>query len=307
MRDDASRGDRDTGGLQTYSVEDLTEASIRKALRSGALQHPTTLLPLALAVLALADLLIFEVAGFGSVVMLIAALLGAGVSFFWIYSFRHDVEYAKRVQEIMALQGQESRKTREAELQQLRDTLQTGFSNTNSEPELKALTNLVYEYEQLQLVLNRQDETGSMSVAHIPGLAEETYRQGLNVLANELQLSRTIHTSNKGRLEEEIVEIEKEIESMRADQKQAGRIKIREETVVSHRQRLEMINQQQYRVDELLYQCDRCEASLSRTRIELAGLQAGSSESSVNAVTETLQRTIDQAREVQEELRRLGF
>ena len=69
---------------------DLTEASIRKALRSEALQHPATLLPFALAVLALADLLIFELAGFGSVVVLIAALLGAGVSFFWIYSIRHE-------------------------------------------------------------------------------------------------------------------------------------------------------------------------------------------------------------------------
>lgn len=307
MRDDASREDRDTAGLQTSSAEDLTEASIRKALRSGALQHPATLLPFALAVLALADLLIIGFSVFWAVVVLIAALLGAGVSFFWIYSFRHDVEYAKRVQEIMAIQGQESREVREAELQQLRDTLRTGFSSTNSEPELKALMNLVYEYEQLQLVLDRQDEKGSMSVAHIPGLAEETYRQGLNVLANELQLSRTIHTSNKARLEGEIVEIGKEIESLRADPKQARRIKIREETVASHRQRLEMINQQQYRVDELLYQCDRCEASLSRTRIELAALQAGGSETSVSAVTETLQRTIDQAREVQEELKRLGF
>ncbi len=307
MRDDTSREDRETVDFQTSYVEDLTEVSIRKGLRSGALQHPATLFPLALAVLALADLLIFGFSVFWAVVVLIAALLGAGGSFFWIYSFRHDAEYAKRVQEIMALQGQESREMKEAELQQLRDTLRTGFSGTNSEPELKALTDLVYEYEQLQLVINRQDETGSMSVAHIPGLAEETYRQGLNVLANELQLSRTIHTSNKARLEEEIVEIEKEIESLRADPKQARRIKIREETVASHTQRLEMIDQQQYRVDELLYQCDRCEASLSRTRIELAALLAGSSGTSVSAVTETLQKTIDQAKEVQEELKRLGF
>ena len=77
--------------------------------------------------------------------------------------------------------------------------------------------------------------------------------------------------------------------------------------MASHRERLEMIDQQQFRVDELLYQCDRCEASLSRTRIELASLQAGSSDSSVSAVTETLRRTITQAKEVQEEMRRLGF
>ncbi len=68
-----------------------------------------------------------------------------------------------------------------------------------------------------------------------------------------------------------------------------------------------MINQQQYQADELLFQCSRCEASLSRTRIELASLQAGSSETSVSAVTESLQRTIDQAKEVQAELKKLGY
>ncbi len=77
--------------------------------------------------------------------------------------------------------------------------------------------------------------------------------------------------------------------------------------MASHLELLEMIDQQQYRIDELLFQCDRCEAALFRTRIELASVQAGSSETSVSAVTETLQRTIAQAKEVQDELRRLGF
>ena len=77
--------------------------------------------------------------------------------------------------------------------------------------------------------------------------------------------------------------------------------------MASHRETLELINQQQYRVDELLHQCGRCEATPTRTRIELASMQAGSSETSVSAVTDTLRRTITQAKEVQEELRRLGF
>ena len=77
--------------------------------------------------------------------------------------------------------------------------------------------------------------------------------------------------------------------------------------MASHKERLDMIKQQELRVDKLLYQCDRCEASLHRTRIELASLKTESSETSVSAVTETLQRTINQAKEVQEELKRLGF
>ena len=88
---------------------------------------------------------------------------------------------------------------------------------------------------------------------------------------------------------------------------QAARIKIKEATLASNKDRLTMVKRQELRIDELLHEADRCEASLHRTRIELAALKADSAEASVNSVTETLQRTIDHAKEVQEELKKLGF
>ena len=241
------------------------------------------------------------------IIVLVVSVLAAVGSFVWIYSIRHDSEYAKLVQQIMATQGRESLEVEEAELTDLRETLKTGFSELEFAPGLKALVDLDYEYEQLQLVLVRQDETASISMSHIPGLAAATYQQGLNVLANGLQLSQAIHASNKTKLEEEIAEIEREIGSLKEDASQARRVSIREETVAILKDRLVMINQQHARVDELFYQCDRCEASLARTRIEVAALQAGSSGPSVSSVTETLQGTIDQAKEIQEELKKLGF
>jgi hypothetical protein len=77
--------------------------------------------------------------------------------------------------------------------------------------------------------------------------------------------------------------------------------------LASHQELLDLLNQKQSRVDELFFQCDLCEASLSKTRLELASLQAGGSEAGVRSVTESLQSTINHAKEVQEELRRLGF
>ena len=288
----------------------LSEESIRKELRSEALQHPATMIPLALAGLSLIHLIgisPFPVGARWAIILLIGSLaVGAG-SFFWIHSIRHADAYAKLVQEIIAQQGLESREANQVEVEQLREDLETGLTAIDSTDGLKALTDLVHEYEQLLLVLNHKDESSSISIAQKPGLAQETYREGLNVLVNGLQLSRAIHASNKEGLDAEIVQIQKEIEILSKDDRQQIRVKIREETVASHQERLEMIDQQQYRVDELLFQCDRCEASLSRTRIELASLQAGSSETSVSAVTETLQRTIAQAKEVQDELRGLGF
>lgn len=304
-----TESERQSADALRLSAE-LSEALIKNGLRSEAMQHPATLVPLGLAGLAvilLIDISPFQIAAYLAIILLITSLIAAAGSFFWIYLIRHDVEYAKIVQGIMALQGQESREARQAEIKQMRETLQSGFSGIESEAGLKALTNLHYEYKQLQLVLNLHNKTTSLLASHLPGLAEETFREGLNVLANGLQLLRAIRPSNNGRLEEEIVEIEKEIETLRKDEAQECRVKLREEKVASHRERLEMINQQQYQADELLFQCNRCEASLSRTRIDLASLQAGSSETSVSAVTQSLQRTIDQAKEVQEELKRLGF
>ncbi len=288
----------------------LSEESIRKELRSEALQHPATMIPLALAGLSLIHLIgisPFPVGARWAIILLIGSLAAGAGSFFWIHSIRHADAYAKLVQEIIAQQGLESREANQVEVEQLREDLETGLTAIDSTDGLKALTDLVHEYEQLLLVLNHKDESSSISIAQIPGLAQETYREGLNVLVNGLQLSRAIHASNKEGLDAEIVQIQKEIEILSKDDRQQIRVKIREETVASHQERLEMIDQQQYRIDELLFQCDRCEASLSRTRIELASLQAGSSETSVSAVTETLQRTIAQAKEVQDELRRLGF
>ncbi len=304
-----TEAERQSADALRLSAE-LSEASIRKQLLSEALQHPVTLFPLGLAGLAVIILIgisPFQIPVWWTIILLIASLIAAAGLFLLIYLIRHDVEYAKIVQGIVALQGQESRDASQAEMERMRETLRAGFNRIDSEAGLKALTDLDHEYEQLQLVLSRQSETVSISVSHIPGLAEETYREGLNVLENGLQLSLAIQTSNKGKLEKEIVEIDKELEILRKDKGQESRVKLREEMVASHRERLEMINQQQLRADELLFQCDRCEASLSRTRIELASLQAGNSETNVSAVTESLQRTIDRAKEVQEELKRLGF
>ncbi len=298
--------------MRTSPEEDgrLSEESIRKELRSEALQHPATMIPLALAGLSLIHLMgisPFPVGALWAIVLLIGSLAAGAGSFFWIHSVRHADAYSTLVQEIMAQQDLESRAAKQAEVEQLRDHLEAGLTAIDSTAGLKALNDLDHVYEQLLAALNHQDESSSISIAQIPALAQETYREGLNVLATGLQLSQAIHASNKEGLGAEIVQIQEEIESLSKDDRQQIRVKIREETVASHQELLEMIDQQQYRVDELLFQCDRCEATLSRTRIQLASLQAGSSEISVNAVTETLQRTIVQAKEVQDELRRLGF
>ena len=153
----------------------------------------------------------------------------------------------------------------------------------------------------------QQRDTDPLSMSQVPGFADEAYRRGLSVLLDALELMNTARTPGRERLEREVAELEKEIEVSKVDEDQAERLRIRSDTRTSHRRRLDMLDQLELRVEQLLYQAHRCEATLHRTRIELAEIRTGSSEANVDSVIGALQGTVDQAKEVQKELRRLGY
>ena len=207
----------------------------------------------------------------------------------------------------MERRDQEVGQRGQTELQRLKDEIQTGFSRVNLADGLKALQELVYEYEQLQPVLGRRRETDPLAVGRIPALAEETYRQGLGVLAGCLDLMKEIRSPNNQKLEAEVADLESQIGTMEKDETQTERLSILKATVASHKERLGLIQQQSLRVDELLHQSDSCEASLHRTRIELAAMKVDNVDARASAVTDALQSTINQAKEVQEELKKLGL
>jgi len=295
---------------QSSLIESLSEAGIRKELRSDAIQQPVTIISIAISTLSIIYLLLLSGLFGGSsgaiIILICSALVGAG-SFYWHYSVRYSQAYSQRTKEIMALQDQEEKGFKETELRQTLKTLENEFSSLNSSEGQKAISELVYEYEQLQPIIESEKETDPLSLAYVPALANETYQQGLNVLMDALYLMKTVDSSIENRLESEVDQLEKEIGELKKNDNEAGRLKIRESTLILHKERLNMMNQQQLQIERLLYQADLCEASLHKTRMELTALKADTSKSSVNSVTETLQKTINQAKEVREELKKLGY
>ena len=189
----------------------------------------------------------------------------------------------------------------------MRDTLMGGFSSIQADTGLGALRRLDHEYSQLQGVFRRWPASGLRSITQIPALAEETYRQGLTVLISVLELLLAIPPSYKRGLETEVRALERVIRDLEGDNSQRGRLELRKGMLSTHRERLVLITRQELRAEEFLFRSSLSEAALNRTRIELAALRADSSEANVSAVSESLQRTIDQAREVLEEMRKLGF
>jgi hypothetical protein len=224
----------------------------------------------------------------------------------------HYFELARETEEVTARlthQAESRRADRytSAEVQQTREALEAGFSQINSSDGLSALHRLVYEYAQLQPLLNHQRAADSIGLVHISASVEETYRAGLGLLHDLLDLMRTAHPSERRRLEDEIIELEKNIALLRSDKSQKGGVKLMEANMNFRLERLELMQKQQLRIEDLLHLSGRCEASLHRTRMELAGLKTADSEMSVKETMESLRKTMDQAKEIQEELKRLGF
>ena len=294
---------------RSSAIESLSEEAVKRHVRKAALKHPATVVSLILSILFFVIILFTSpfIGPLWAIILLIISAIASVGAFFWRYSLRYELEYEKRTLELLEGQDQQAGQREQTQLQRLKNDIQTGFSRVNSADGLKALQELVYEYEQLQPVLDRGRETDPVAVAHIPALAEETYRQGLGVLSGCLDLMREIHSPSNRKLEAEVADLENQISAMEENDAQTDRLSILKATVASHKERLGLVKQQTLRVDGLLHQSDSCEASLHRTRIELAAMKADNVDARVSSLTGALQSTINQAKEVQEELKRLGY
>ena len=280
----------------------LSETEIRRRLISDAVQHPATLLPAAATgALAIYAVLLAPVFGGGPwpAVLLFTTAAAAAGGFVWQYALHYSDAYAKAVRELAERDGVKSVREQAAKTGRLRERLQDGLLEADAGHGLNVLNGLVREYELLASNSRRND---LLYLHGIDALVDETYRRGISVLGDALDLLKAAKASGRERVETEVAQLEKDAES--ADEDRRGFLR---DMLAAHRKRLEMLDLLQLRIDELVYQAYRCETSLQHTRIELAGIRAGSSETSVDSVTEALNSTINQAKEVQMELKRLGY
>ena len=295
---------------ESSAIENLSEPAIKRQMRTDALQHPAALLPMAISIMAVIYLVVISpVFGRGGWAIVLVVFSGtvAAAAFVWRYASQYAKEYARRARETLDLLDQERERLDRVKVTQLYEALRSGFMSIGSSEGLKACDHLAGEYEQLQPVLTHRSDNDPLSISHLPALAGETYRRGLNVLSDALELMKTVNTPERDRLQSEIAELERDVEASKEDEGQAERLRIREDTLASHRRLLEMLDQLRLRADQLLYQVGRCEGALHHTRIELAAVRAGSSQTRVDSVIEAMERTIHQAKEVQEELKRIGY
>jgi hypothetical protein len=194
-----------------------------------------------------------------------------------------------------------------SEVQNTREKLETGFSELNSAKAITVLRRLVYEYAQLQPLLERRRSTDLMSMSQVPVLVEESYGIALDLLGDALELMQASHPSERKRLKAELAELRKKAAGMSDNEANKDRLILVDSLMSSHLDRLRIMEKQELRIEQLLHSVGLCEASLHRTHMELAAIKSADSEMSVRQATDGLQRTIDQAKDVQEELKKLGI
>jgi hypothetical protein len=208
---------------------------------------------------------------------------------------------------VQSLRQQQQRRREYDELSRLYEMLHEGFRQGGVGDCRKALEELKGEFERVQPILKASSAVAPLSMSLVPSLTLDTYRRGLSVLVDALSLTNAKQTSGVDRLRRELRDLEKEVRWLAGQPAQAERLRMRQEMLDSHRDRLRMLDELQLQRDQLLFQAQRCEASLHRTRIDLTAINTGDTESNVDAVIDALQRTIEQAKAVQAEIRSLGY
>jgi len=290
----------------TTPASDISRSAIRWRLASEVAQHPVTTLALGAFALSGIYLLVLTPV-LGGEVVATTILSVSGTLAVANFAYRYRKEYSNALRSLLDAQAEEQVRLHSVGLRQRHRSLREGFDALGHAAGVNALERLTDEYDRLQPSLNFSDEFDLISGSQVEELTDETYRRGISVLADALTLAEAAHTPGVDEIAREITGLESEIKTLGDFDGQAGRLDIKKNLLASLRRQLAELNQLQVNVDELLYQSHRCEVSLHHARIELAAIKAGNRGSAVSSVIGALEGTIRRAKEVQAELKSLGF
>lgn len=290
-----SRAARDSGPAP------LSSRAVQLQVLSDALQHPTTLYPFGAAALgAIYAAFVAPFLGGGAYAVVGSAVAGltAAASFYWHY-FARGEQYARM--KVRALLAEQEARGRD-ELDELRRGLAEGFESLDSTEGGRALMELAREYSALRQALEQHGAGGLASAERIAASADATYREGLQVLADLLGVLRAADQGDVKVLEAELAELREEVEALQRQGASVQRIRIKEQTIASHQERLDFLGKQRMRAEELLHLSDSCEAALHKVRLQIPALTANWTEREATQAADSLLRIVDSARRVQERL-----
>jgi Protein kinase domain len=277
-----------------------------------ALQHPSTLV--SIVVVGLAAIFLFVLAAELGMAIVAESLLVVGMiavvgSFAWRYtraerSRARQIERTQRERDSVAL-AHASALTR-ADARARLESQFAGLESDDADEGARVLAALGDTFEAVTEVV-RRGHTGTPEnlATLLPDLAQETYDHGMSALSGAVELFEFAGGQGHRRLVIELEEVERRLA---ADAYTDSRARSRDQDrLTSHRQLLDRHREAHQRACDLMFEAERCSTALAEARIELASARRSGVHGDVDTVVHTLQATIRHVREVQDELRSLGY
>ncbi|MFL6203801.1 MAG: protein kinase domain-containing protein [Acidimicrobiales bacterium] len=277
-----------------------------------SLLDPLTLTGLTIAGLALIFLMVLSpelgMGGLAAAVLVLGGLAGAG-SFAWRWSTARRQHQAQLAQEQTARDARAHAESVERDRSETRQRLREDFAQLTSDDAddgARTLEGLADEFAALTDLLKRVRDRPTVSISsRIPELAEDAYRQGMSVLSDAIGQLKVTDGAQSRDLPTELEEIEDRLaRGAYSDERDRSRDQKRQSTT---RRLLDRQKEARQRARDLIFQAETCTAALAEAGIELASVYAGDTQVDTDAVVHSLEDTIRCVRDVQDELRSLGY
>lgn len=275
------------------TAEDFTPRAVQRAVLHDTLQHPATIVPVALAAVAALWSVAIDLSPASLVAMLGCGFVGAVA---WVINYvgRGDTLAEQHILKLRALRAEYER--REVE------DLALACRGAGFLAGAKAAQELTDAYHKLQqFLVQQQAGQGSISGERFRVLAEETYRHGIALLHRALHLFQALQGV-------EVDALEQERQAWLRQQQQEGPSESLARNIEAHTKRLDRYRQREEEVHTLIAQLNELETALETAYLEvidLVGQDAGAGLFESSAATQ-LERAVAAARRVEQRLRGFG-
>ncbi|MBI3305418.1 hypothetical protein HYZ80_03810 [Candidatus Parcubacteria bacterium] len=275
------------------TAEDFTPRALQRAVLQDTLQHPATILPAALAVVAALWSVALDLSPASLMAMLGFGFVGAAA---WVINYvgRGDTLAERHILKLRALRAEyERREVAELALACQRAGFVAGAK------EAQELTDAYHKLHQFLVQQQAVREHAGRERFRV--LAEETYRHGVAILHRALNLFQALQGFD-------VRTLEQERQAWISQRQQEGASESLARNIETHTKRLNRYHQREEELRTLIAQLNELETALATAYLEVVDLvgqeaSAGLFESGAAA---HLERAVAAARRVEQRLRGFG-
>ena len=290
---------RNTPPGKKPTADDFLPQAVNRAVLSNTVQHPTTVFPLAGAVLAGLWSAVFGLTPVSLFTMLAGGFVGLGS---WVVNFfmRGERLTEKHVQRLRALRAQH-------EIHEVQD-IEDSCRHAGFDEGAKEAAELTAAYQNLRRFLSEQmGGRRSLSAQHFLTLAEDTYQEGMTILRRALNIHQALRDIDVKTLEAELAAWKRERRVLGRDAIEAER-KVLDQGIEAHTRRISLYREREKQLEQLVAESNGLETALETAYLEVTDLvdeDVGRLFQRDGAATE-LEKAVNAARSVEQRLRGIG-